>query len=192
LEENEVIRRAQAGDWAAWEPVVREHQEAVFRLAYLILGERFEPEEAEDIAQETFIRAYRALARFDHTRPLRPWLLSIAANLARNRRRSAGRYLSALSRLLHADSLSTASLEEHAAQRLEAQSLWQAVQRLDPEAQQVIYLRFFLDLPVNETAETLGVASGTIKSRLHRALGKLRAVIELEFPELNQARLFEE
>jgi RNA polymerase sigma-70 factor (ECF subfamily) len=72
---------------------VRQHQEGVFRLAYLHLED---PEEAADIAQETLLRAFRALHRYDSARPMRPWLLSIAANLARNCRRSLGRYGSAL------------------------------------------------------------------------------------------------
>ena len=79
------IESARQGDETAWVELVRLHQEAVFRLAYLFLGD---PDEAEDAAQETFIRAYRALGRFDTSRPLRPWLLQIVANLTRNRRRS--------------------------------------------------------------------------------------------------------
>jgi RNA polymerase sigma-70 factor (ECF subfamily) len=88
LDEPTLIRLAVNGDATAWEPLVLAHQQAVFRLAYLLLGD---PDEAEDVAQETFLRAWRALKGFDSTRPLRPWLLSIAANLSRNRYRSAGR-----------------------------------------------------------------------------------------------------
>ena len=94
--ETELIRSARRGDTAAWEALTRLHQEPVFRFAYLLLGD---PDEAQDAAQETFIRAFYALRRFDETRPLRPWLMSIAANLSRNRRRTLGRYLNALTRL---------------------------------------------------------------------------------------------
>ncbi|HEX2908622.1 MAG TPA: sigma factor, partial [Phototrophicaceae bacterium] len=87
MSETELIHRARRGDSAAWEVLVSSHQEAVFRLAYLLLGDA---SDAEDVAQETFIRAFRFLARFDETRNWRPWLLSIAANLTRNRRRSVG------------------------------------------------------------------------------------------------------
>ena len=86
MDEATLIRHAANGDAAAWEPLVLAHQEAVFRLSYLLLGD---PDDAEDIAQETFLRAWNHLKRFDTTRPLRPWLLSIASNLARNRLRSA-------------------------------------------------------------------------------------------------------
>ena len=91
-----LARLARQGDAFAWERLVGEHQQPVFRLAYLLLGD---PDEAQDVAQETFIRAYHALHRFDNERPLRPWLLRIAANLAYNRQRSLRRYLAALKRL---------------------------------------------------------------------------------------------
>src|SRR5688572_27170151 len=70
--EGDMVRRVRQGDAAAWEWVMQQHQEAVFRLAYLILSD---PDDAEDVAQEAFIRAYHALGRFDLDRPLRPWLL---------------------------------------------------------------------------------------------------------------------
>lgn len=82
MDEPTLIRHAANGDAAAWEPLVLAHQQAVFRLSYLLLGD---PDEAEDIAQETFLRAWKYLKRFDSARPLRPWLLSIASNLASNR-----------------------------------------------------------------------------------------------------------
>ncbi len=181
--ETELIRRALEGSEAAWEALVRAHQEPVFRFAYLLLGDA---EEAEDAAQEAFIRAYRALERFDLERPLRPWLLSIAANLARNRRRSLGRYLAAIQRLgqRQAPVPGGSAVEDLSDERLQARLLWQAVRRLDPPSQQVIYLRYFLDLPVEETAQALEVAPGTVKSRTHRAVARLKLIIEREFPGL--------
>jgi len=186
--ETELIRRAVEGDTTAWEPLVRLHQEAVYRLGYLMMGD---PDEAEDVAQETFIRAYQALARFDLDRPLRPWLLRIASNLARNRRRSAGRYVAALRRMLHTDIRPETTIDEAHTQRWEAGALWQAVRRLDTNDQQVIYLRYFLDLSVEETAEAIGQATGTVKSRLHRAVTRLRGVVERDFPALGEGRKVE-
>jgi RNA polymerase sigma-70 factor (ECF subfamily) len=174
------VRRAAAGEAAAWEPLVLAHQEAVFRLAYLMLGD---PDEAEDVAQETFVRAWNSLRGFDTRRPLRPWLLRIAANLANNRRRSAGRYLAALVRGSRLERQAP-SVEEESAHEMDAQQLWRAVRRLDAADQQVIYLRYFLDLSVSETAESLQAAEGTVKSRLSRALEKLRQVIRRDFPML--------
>jgi len=184
LDESTLIRRAASGDAAAWEPLVLVHQQAVFRLAYLLLGDAYD---AEDIAQETFLRAWKALQRFDATRPLRPWLLSIAANLSRNRHRSVGRYVAALTRAFR-DEPKPPTVEEKNAQHTEAKDLWQAVQHLEVHDQQIVYLRYFLELSVAETAETLRVAEGTVKSRLSRALEKLRKIIHQDFPVLVEGR----
>jgi len=184
LDESTLIRHATNGDAAAWEPLVLTHQEAVFRLAYLILGD---PDDAADIAQEAFLRAWNHIKRFDATRPLRPWLLSIVANLARNRHRSAGRYLATLTRAFRNEPV-TANIEEKSAQHMEATELWKAVQSLSRPDQQIVYLRYFLDLSVSETAEVLRVAEGTVKSRLSRALERLRGIIQQEFPVLAERR----
>lgn len=181
MDESTLVRRAANGEAAAWEPLVLAHQEAVFRLSYLLLGD---PDDADDIAQETFLRAWDHLKRFDATRPLRPWLLSIAANLASNRRRSAGRYFAALTRVFRSEPIAAASTEEKSARHMEASELWKAVQNLSVPDQQIIYLRYFLDLPVTETAEVLQVAEGTVKSRLSRALDRLRGIIRQDFPVL--------
>ena len=157
---------------------MRQHQEPAFRLAYLILGDRAD---AEDVTQEAFIRAYMKLAAFDGTRQFRPWLLSIAANLARNRRRSIGRYWAAVRRYWQNEPAAETAATNNDA---DAQRLWQAVQRLRPLAQEIIYLRYFLSLSEAETAAALEIAPGTAKSRLHRALAQLRSVIEVNFPDL--------
>ncbi len=181
MEETELIQRARKLDAAAWEELVRDHQQAIFRLTYLTLGDAAE---AEDAAQETFVRAWRALPRFDATRPLRPWLMRIALNLARNRARSRGRYWAALQRSALAEPEAITSIEGRAAESEQARELWQAIRRLGSADQEVIYLRYFLEYSVEETAAALNVASGTIKSRLSRALGRLQDVIGREFPGL--------
>ena len=112
--------------------------------------------------------------------------LSIAANLARNRRRSIGRYFANLSRYALLNPEPTLNPEGQAAEQHRAHTLWRAVRQLELADQEVIYLRYFLDLPVEETAAVLQVAPGTVKSRLHRALNRLRAVVEAEYPELRE------
>ena len=178
----ELIGRARQGNELAWVTLVQQEQAAVFRLAYLLLGDA---DDAADVAQDAFVHAFRGLDGFDAARPLRPWLLQIAKNLAYNRRRSLRRYLAALQRwwqLTPADK----ELPDSVTSGQEAQELWQAVQQLALSDQEVIYLRYFLELSVAETAITLGVAEGTIKSRLSRALVRLRLVIESEFPALHK------
>lgn len=181
MDESALVRHATNGDAAAWEPLVRQHQEAVFRLCYLLLGD---PDDADDVAQETFLRAWRYLKRFDPARPLRPWLLSIASNLASNRRRSAGRHVSALMRAFRSEPAPPDSIEEKSTDHAEAGDLWKAVQRLSVSDQQIVYLRYFLELSVAETAQALDIPEGTVKSRLSRALERLRGIIRQDFPVL--------
>ena len=188
VSEDELIERARQGDGAAWEALVREHQEAAYRLAYLMLGDAHQ---AEDVTQEAFIRAYRAMDQFDAGRPFRPWMLSITANLARNQRRSLGRYFAALRNLISSSPdpaihQGTDHLENKVSKRWESQTVWKAIRRLDQKDQQVIYLRYFLDLPIAEAAGALGVPEGTVKSRTHRALDRLQAVINEDFPSLRE------
>jgi RNA polymerase sigma-70 factor (ECF subfamily) len=183
FDEPEMIRRASQGESLAWTALMQRHQEPVFRFAYLLMGDT---DEAEDIAQETFIRAYRALDRFDTQRPLRPWLLRIASNLASNRRRSIGRYFFALQRAFREDRPAPKDVEQQSGRKGRAHEVWQAVQQLKPADAQVIYLRYFLELSTDEAAQALNVPSGTVKSRLHRASDRLRQVIEQHYPGLKE------
>lgn len=175
-----MIARARDSDPDAWAVLVRDHQEPVFRFAYLILGDR---QDAEDVAQETMIRAYRALDRFDVTRPLRPWLLAIAGNTARNRLRSIGRYLNAIGKLFQQEPAAAPKIDSGALYAAK-DDLWEATRRLKEIDRQVIYLRYYLELSIEETALALGIPGGTVKSRLHRALARLRKLIESDYPEL--------
>jgi len=183
VNESQEVDRALQGDQTAWERLVRLHQEPVFRLAYLLLGD---PEDAEDAAQETFIRAHRALNRFDASRPMRPWLLQIVANLSRNRRRAIGRYWAVLQRRLQAEPPTSQDVETRVGNRIQSERLWQAIRQLRQDDQQIIYLRYFLELPISEAAEAASIAEGTVKSRTSRALGRLRQVIERDYPDLFQ------
>lgn len=183
MNELELIRRAQAGDEVAWIVLVQAHQEALFRLAYLLLGSA---DDAEDVAQDALIRAYRNLGRFDATRPLRPWLLQITRNLAFNQQRSARRYLAAVTRWWQQTGAGTNHQDAPDSTSADADLLWQAVRSLAQADQEVIYLRYFLELSVAETADALEVAEGTVKSRLSRALRRLRVVVEREYPTLRE------
>jgi RNA polymerase sigma-70 factor (ECF subfamily) len=182
--EEELIRRARQADPAAWEALVRRHQEHVFRLAYLTLRDAAE---AEDMAQETFLRAFLSLDSFELGRPLRPWLTRIAVNLSRNRRRSLGRYFKHLRQAFAGEpKYVDAGLESGLQARWQAATLRQAVQRLGRHKQEVLYLRFFLAMPEADMAEALDLPPGTVKSRLHRAIADLRKIIEVDYPALQK------
>lgn len=185
MQEKELIQRARHGDNAAWADLVRLHQQAVFRLAYLHLGDAAE---AEDAAQDCFIRAFRGLRSFDDERPLRPWLLRIVSNMARNRRRSAGRYWAALQRAVRDEPITADGPTRGTETKQQSEELWKAVQKLPSKMQSVLYLRYFLELSVDETAQALEIAEGTVKSQTHRALDRLQTIIRTEFPGLQEGR----
>lgn len=176
-----MIRQAREGDESAWRNIIQEHQQVIFRLAYLILGD---PDEAEDVAQETFIRAHDSFESFDAGKPLRPWLYRIAANLAYNHRRSWGRRWEALKRMGRNRPDREENPEELSIRQIQARQLREAVARLKKTDQMVIYYYYFLGLSVDETAHVLEVAPGTVKSRLHRARNRLQGLIKREYPSL--------
>lgn len=177
------VHAARQGDVSAWGVLVRQYQQPVFRLAYLILGNA---EDAEEIAQDAFIRAFHSLDSFDVERPLRPWLMQITRNLARNRQRSARRYLAAVQRWWQKTPVKETTPPPE--QKEDVQLLWQAVQTLRLSAQEIIYLRYFLEFSEAETAVALEIKPGTVKSRTSRALAQLRTVIEEQYPELAENR----
>jgi RNA polymerase sigma factor (sigma-70 family) len=172
-DESELVERARRGDENAYEELVRAHQGIAFRTAYLVAGSAAEAEEA---AQEGFIKAYRALGRFRPGSPFRPWLLQIVANEARNRRRSEGRRAAlALRAAAEGTSGGAAPSPEGALVTGEdRERLLEAVNGLREEERLVIACRFFLELSEEETAAALGVRPGTVKSRTSRALEHLR------------------
>ena len=172
-EETEVVEQAKRGDARAYEELVHTYQGIAFRTAYLVVGNAAD---AEDAAQEGFVKAYRALGRFRSGEPFRPWLLKIVANEARNRRRSAGRRDALALRAAGAESSGEAapSPETAALDAERRRTLLAALETLPDEQRLVIMCRYFLDLSEEETAAVLGVRRGTVKSRTSRALDRLR------------------
>ena len=173
LEDSELVERARRGDEDAYEELVRAYQGIAFRTAYVIAGSASDAEEA---AQEAFVKAYRALGRFRPGSPFRPWLLRIVANEARNRRRSAGRRAALSLRAAAEESSGGAapSPEGVVLAGEERERLLEAVNGLREEERLVIACRFFLELSEEETAAALDVRLGTVKSRTSRALEHLR------------------
>ena len=174
LTEHELVERARGGDGTAYATLVRDHEETAFRIAYVICGNAADAEEA---AQDAFVKAYRALGRFRTGEPLRPWLLAIVANEARNRRRAAGRRSALVLRAAGEGRSSgeAASSPEAALLAGERRSaLLAALGRMGERDRTVIACRYLLELSEAETAAALGVRPGTVKSRLSRALDRLR------------------
>ena len=179
--EADLIERARHGDVPAFESLVRAHQAVAFRTAWIASGGA---DDAEDAAQEGFMKAYAALPRFRTGAPFRPWLLAIVANEARNRRRSAGRRAALALRAPTPVDGDSGALSPEAAVLAEERrtTLFAALLRLSDADREVIAYRYLLQLSEAETAAALGVAVGTAKSRLSRALDRLRAVMTTEEP----------
>jgi RNA polymerase sigma-70 factor (ECF subfamily) len=145
-----------------------------FRTAYVISGDAAE---AEDAAQDAFIKARAAIGRFRAGAPFRPWLLTIVANEARNRVRAAGRRDRLVLRVAEerrpggaVPSPEAALLDSERRGRLLA-----AIERLPEGARETIACRYLLELSEEETAAALDCPRGTVKSRVSRALDRLRA-----------------
>jgi RNA polymerase sigma factor (sigma-70 family) len=152
---------------------VHAYQGIAFRTAYLVTRNAADAEEA---AQDGFVKAFRALGRFRRGAPFRPWVLQIVANEARNRRRAAGRREGLVLRAASEGSSGDAAPSPEAALlgAEERSALLDAVNGLPEEQRLAIACRYFLDLSEEETAHVLGVRKGTVKSRTSRALERLR------------------
>ncbi len=132
--------------------------------------------DAEDVVQDAFVKAYRSLHRFRDDAPFRPWLLRIVANETHNLHRSAGRRAARERRAWNAAGavLLAEDPVEAALSRDRRDALVRGLAALSAPHRQVVTCRFLLDLDEAETAAVLGWPRGTVKSRLHRALARLR------------------
>jgi RNA polymerase sigma-70 factor (ECF subfamily) len=176
LDESAIVERAKHGDVNAYEALVQHYQELAFRVAYQVTGNAAD---AEDAAQEAFVNAYYALGRFRTGAPFRPWLLRIVANEARNRRSAAARRSALAERAQVAQASGEAGPSpEAAAEAGEFRSiLVKTLQGLRVEDRLILAYRLFFDLSEAEMADALNCPKGTVKSRLSRALGRLRAAL---------------
>ncbi len=177
-EETGLVRAAQSGDEKAFGEIVRRHQRAIYRVAY---GLTRNAADADDLAQETFLRAWTAIGRFRAGEPLHPWLARIAVNLAISlHRRRKRRPETALEPLIEGGRQwgSGDDPADVAADRDHAGHLAAAFAELTPEHQAVLVLRAVEGLSYDEIARSLGVPAGTVMSRLARARAELKRRLE--------------
>ena len=176
LDDTALVERARNGDVNAYETLVQHYQELAFRVAYQVTGDAAD---AEDAAQEAFVNAYYALGRFRPGAPFRPWLLRIVANEARNRRMAAHQRTTLAQRALVAQTSGEAAPSPEAAAEADEfrATLVASLRRLRDDDRLILAYRLFFDLSEAEMAEALKCPKGTVKSRLSRALGRLRAVL---------------
>jgi len=169
--EETLVERARRGDAVAFETLVLAYQSLAFRTAFVIAGDASDAEEA---AQDAFVKAHRALGRFHTGEPFRPWLLTIVANEARNRRRARGRRAALTLRAAVEPGANGEDPEAAALASERRERLLSAVERLSDDDRDVLACRYLLELSGEETAAALGIPRGTVKSRTHRALARLQ------------------
>ena len=174
--ERSLVVRAKAGDREAFSLLIRHNIQRVYRTAYAILKNR---DDAEDIAQETFVRAYQSISRFDETRPLFPWLYRIARNLCLNRIQRVTKRETELPEFDYLPD-TAAGPEETVVAAEERQRVRNAVGCLPDQHRQIIELSHFQECSYREMADILDLPMGTVMSRLHNARRKLRELLETD------------
>jgi RNA polymerase sigma-70 factor (ECF subfamily) len=168
------VLRARAGDRDAYALLVTRYRTLAYRTAYLLGA----GPNAEDVVQEAFVKGFRGLAAFREDAPFKPWLLRIVANETRNQHRSSSRRAALELRVAGmADQVDHRDPERLTVSGATRAALLEAVRALPEKDTLVVTCRYFLDLSESETAEVLGWPQGTVKSRLSRALVKLRPVM---------------
>ncbi len=179
IPDHELVASARTGDTDAFCALLERHRLVALRVSYTIAGR-----DAEDAVQEAMVKAFRHLDRFRPGSAFRPWFLAIVANEARNRRRSSSRQDAVGLRLrAHTGSERAAwerSAEDGALAMAQRDRLLAAVAALSDRDREVVALRFFAGLTEAETGAALGCPLGTVKSRLSRAIERLRDALHEE------------
>lgn len=177
-----LIERCLQGDQAAWETIVRQHWRKVFNVAYKFVGRHHE---AEDLAQDIFLKIFRALHTFDRRANFQTWLISISRNLCIDYYRSVRKERETIDRDLHSADLSPVSSDVGPHVILERSDrrtlLRHALEKLPPTLRTAVLLRDIQELSYQEIAERLGLPEGTVKSRINRGRTELaRQIRRLE------------
>ena len=173
MEEKDLIRRAAQGDAEAFRQLVEAYQTPAYRLAARMCG----PDSAEDVTQEAFLAAWRALPEFRGDCRFSTWLYRLVSNAAIDclRREKKHRDTGDVDDLELPDG--GPSPQEQAERSDTRDAVRRALDRLSPEHRQVLLLRFMQELDYGEIARALNVSEGTVKSRINRAKSKLREVL---------------
>ncbi len=173
--EDDILARCQAGEQEAFGVLVERYRDVVFRIVCLMTNDR---PLAEDLTQESFVNAWRGIRSFRIGSPFRPWLIRIAINRVqshRRRRQLVSMPLSTADTRAPSDEPSPERRAESAATREEVR---RALASLPDDQRHVLVLRYYSELSVPEIARATGWREGTVKSRLHRALGRMRSLLE--------------
>jgi RNA polymerase sigma-70 factor (ECF subfamily) len=173
------IQLAADGDQSAWDTIVRTYWRKVFNVAYRFVGTY---DEAEDLTQEIFLKVFRSLSTFDRRANFQTWLISVSRNLCIDRYRSGRRDREVFAREVDAATVQAASASPSPQARVETRDrvalLREALRGLSPALRTAVLLRDIHELSYQEIAERLGIAEGTVKSRINRGRAELARRIE--------------
>jgi RNA polymerase sigma-70 factor (ECF subfamily) len=173
-----LIERCLTGDQVAWEQIVRQHWRKVFNLAYKFVGRH---DEAEDLAQDIFLKIFKALHTFDRRANFQTWLISISRNLCIDHYRSVRKERETMARDVDASELMPVSRERSPYGQLEQLDLRQIIRRalaeLPATLREAVVLRDLKEFSYQEIADQLGLPEGTVKSRINR--GRLELARQL-------------
>jgi RNA polymerase sigma-70 factor (ECF subfamily) len=164
-----LIARFRRGDAAAFDDIVRAHRGEIYGVARRMLGSH---EDADEAAQEAWVRAWRGLGRFRGEAALRTWLIRIVLNVARTMltRRRESRSLEDAAGIPSPD----ASVEERLGRDASGRHVREAVASLPPRQREVVLLKVFSGLTYREVAHVMGLTEGAVKAHLHQAVSNLR------------------
>lgn len=182
--EKELVTMVLAGRTEAFEPLVTPYHRPLLALAYRLTRNR---EEALEVAQEAFLRAFRSLGRYDVSRSFRNWLFQIAANAARDRLRRSAREKATMEGAVHG--APKPPNPEAGCERQEIRSeLMDCLSDLSPREREVFVLRDIEELDIRETARALRCSSVSVRVNLSKARRKIRDAIRSRYPHLEDAR----
>ena len=178
LEEQQCLERARNGDRAAFSTLMRQHQRRVHRLAMQLMGSSGD---ADDVTQETFLRAYRAIHRFDGRADLFTWLYRICVNVALNMRRQGKRIVADIDDPRVPEPVEGSADPALSAERASAyRELAKALDGLSESLRTTMILACVEQLPYKDISQVLGCSEGTVAWRVHEARRKLRENISAE------------
>jgi RNA polymerase sigma-70 factor (ECF subfamily) len=177
LEEQQIISAVLGGDADAYAMLVKRYQQPIFNMIYRMTGS---PEDAADLAQDAFIKAYEQLYRFREGKKFFPWLYTIALNHTRNflRKNKTTRTVAIEDCELHTNSDHVAQEEDRMCAQLDSQRIQGALARLPWEYREAVILRYREELPMEDIATALSISLSGAKMRVHRGLKKLREILE--------------
>lgn len=182
------IQRAAEGDQAAWDIIVKTYWRKVFNVAYRFVGTY---DQAEDLAQDIFLKVFRSLGTFDRRANFQTWLISVSRNFCIDRYRSGRRDREVFAREVDASTVHAEAPGLAADARVEQQDrialLREALKALSPTLRSAVLLRDIHELSYQDIARQLGVAEGTVKSRINRGRAELAKQIEMRRAKLAEA-----